>query len=230
MELLEQYLKTVRANLPKSQQDDIIRELSENIRAQMEDREASLGRPLTQAEQEAILKAHGHPMAVASRFRGEQRSFTFGRQWIGPELFPIYSKILMINAVVTATVLWFLLSMVLAAPALPTETITFIQPRSRFALAGPRGIEIPVQTRTGRHPDNRAFRLSWDGEGCGGVWAKSMDGDDEAGVQPEQPINVLVSAGTCTFTAALYGSGQKIRALGKFEMHVCGGVDECDHQ
>lgn len=140
-------------------------------------------------------------------------------------------SVLAASGVVTATVLWVLLSLVIAAPAAP-ETITFIQPRSRFAISGIQGIQIPVQTRTGRHPDNRAFRLSWTGDSCEGVWAKSMDGDDEAGVQPEQPINVLVSAGTCVFTAAMYGTDQKIRAIGTFEMRVCGGADDdaCHNQ
>ncbi|MGE5179776.1 MAG: hypothetical protein ACM3PF_11870 [Bacteroidota bacterium] len=105
MELLEQYLRVVRANLPKDQRDDIVRELSDNLRSQMEDKEAEIGHPLTRADQEAILKAHGHPMIVASRYRGERGTLSFGRQWIGPELFPIYAKVLTINGIVTAVVL-----------------------------------------------------------------------------------------------------------------------------
>ena len=49
MELVDRYLKTVGTLLPKEQKDDILRELSENIRSEMEDKEMELGRPLTEA-------------------------------------------------------------------------------------------------------------------------------------------------------------------------------------
>ena len=83
MELLERYLQAVRFFLPQKQQDDIVRELSENLIAQMEDREAELGRPLTESEEADILRTHGHPMIVAGRYRAHQ-------QLIGPVFFPVY--------------------------------------------------------------------------------------------------------------------------------------------
>jgi hypothetical protein len=106
MELLDQYLKTIKTFLPKGQQDDIIRELSENLVSQMEDREAELGRPLTEAEQEAILQQHGNPMVVAGRYQQEKRSVSFGRQLIGPVLFPLYLKILSLNLGLTAAAIF----------------------------------------------------------------------------------------------------------------------------
>jgi len=99
--LLEQYLQAVREHLPKDQADDIIKELSENLRSQMDDKEAELGRPLAEAEQDAILTQHGHPIVVAGRYRQDQRSLTFGRQLIGPVLFPLYLKILLLNLALT---------------------------------------------------------------------------------------------------------------------------------
>jgi len=104
MELLDQYLKTVRSYLPKEQKDDIINELSENLRSQMEDKEAELSRPLNESEIESILKRHGHPMIVAGRYRQDQRSFTFGRQIISPTLFPFYTKVLSFNLGISAVV------------------------------------------------------------------------------------------------------------------------------
>jgi hypothetical protein len=83
MELLERYLQAVRTYLPKSQQDDILKELGENLRAQMEDKETELGRPLNEDEAAAILKKHGHPMFVAARYRQT-------RHLIGATLFPVY--------------------------------------------------------------------------------------------------------------------------------------------
>jgi len=83
MELLDRYLQAVKTFLPKSRQNDILKELSENILSQMEDKEAELGRPLNEDEQAAIIKQHGHPMTVASRYRSRQ-------QLIGPTMFPAY--------------------------------------------------------------------------------------------------------------------------------------------
>ena len=38
-------------------------------------------------------------MAVAARYRGDERSVTFGGRLIGPELFPTYMKVLAVNVV-----------------------------------------------------------------------------------------------------------------------------------
>jgi hypothetical protein len=97
MELVDRYLKSVGSYLPREQKDDILRELSENLRSEIEDQEKELGRPLTEAEQEALVKRHGNPLLVAGRYRQEQHSVAFGRQWIGPELFPFYTKVLAFN-------------------------------------------------------------------------------------------------------------------------------------
>jgi len=104
MELLDRYLQAIKSLLPKGQQDDIIQELSDAILSQMEDREAELGRPLTEAEQETTLKRHGTPMQVAGRYQTDQRSVAFGRQLIGPVLFPLYIKILALNLEITLVV------------------------------------------------------------------------------------------------------------------------------
>ena len=83
MDMLDRYLQAVKFLLPRKQQDDIVRELSENLIARMEDREEELGRPLDEAEQAAILREHGHPMLVAGRYRERQHL-------IGPTFFPLY--------------------------------------------------------------------------------------------------------------------------------------------
>ena len=49
MELVDRYLKAVRFWLPKTRQEDILAELSEGIRAQIDEKEAELGRKLTDA-------------------------------------------------------------------------------------------------------------------------------------------------------------------------------------
>jgi len=94
MDVLEHYVHAVRTFLPRSQQDDIVKELFANIQAQMDDRETELGRPLSEAEQEDLLRQHGHPMIVAGRYQTNQGRLVFGRQLIGPSLFPLYLKVL----------------------------------------------------------------------------------------------------------------------------------------
>ncbi len=64
MELIDRYLHAVKFWLPSKQKDDIIAELSEDIRSQIEDAEAELGHKLSDAEVEPILKRCGSPMAV----------------------------------------------------------------------------------------------------------------------------------------------------------------------
>jgi hypothetical protein len=115
MELLDQYLKSVRSCLPAAQRDDIVSELSENIRAQIEDKEGELGRPLNEGEVEAVLKQHGHPLVVASRYRQDQSSVAFGRQIIGPVLFPFYIRVLEFNLGLTGIAILIVLTALFAS-------------------------------------------------------------------------------------------------------------------
>ena len=105
MELLDRYLKAVGKCLPESQRDDILKELSEDIRSEMEDKENELQRPLTKSEQETILKQRGNPLVLASRYRQDHRTVAFGRQLIGPVLFPFYTKVLSFNLGLTFLIL-----------------------------------------------------------------------------------------------------------------------------
>lgn len=89
MELLDRYLQAVRFWLPRAQQDDIVAELAEDIRSQVEEQETELGRKLNEAEIEAILKQRGRPLLVANRYLPQQ-------YLIGPVLFPIYRFVLKI--------------------------------------------------------------------------------------------------------------------------------------
>jgi hypothetical protein len=87
MELLDRYLHAVKKHLPWQRQDDIAAELRANLEAQLEDKEAELGRPLTKEEAEEWLKQIGSPIQVAARYQRQQ-------YLIGPAIFPTYSYIL----------------------------------------------------------------------------------------------------------------------------------------
>ena len=89
MELLDRYLDAVKKHLPWQRQDDIIAELRANLEAQLEEKEAALGRPLTQAEAEAWLKQLGSPMQMAAPYQPQQ-------YLIGPAIFPIYRNVMKI--------------------------------------------------------------------------------------------------------------------------------------
>lgn len=108
MELVDSYLRAVKRYLPRRQRNDIIAELSEDLRSQLEARQCELGRPLTKDEQMTIFKRQGDPMAVALRYRQHGRSLTVGWELIGPELFPAYLLLLSINLVITVAVILIL--------------------------------------------------------------------------------------------------------------------------
>jgi hypothetical protein len=91
MELLDRYLRAVKFWLPKQQQDDIIAELSEDLRSQIEDRETQLGRKLNDNEMADLLRQRGRPMLVANGYLPPH-------SLIGPVLFPIYVLVLKIAA------------------------------------------------------------------------------------------------------------------------------------
>jgi len=90
-DLIARYLQAVAFWLPAKQKTDIAAELSADIHAQIEEREGSAGRTLTQAEVEELLKQRGAPILVANRYLPQ-------RSLIGPLLFPIYVFVMKIVA------------------------------------------------------------------------------------------------------------------------------------
>jgi hypothetical protein len=107
MNVVDRYLLNVRAYLPTGREDDLVAELRENIRAEVEDREERAGRPLTEEETFGLLRAHGHPLLVAGQYRADGRRLVLGREVIGPALFPFFRISLIAAATVTALVLAF---------------------------------------------------------------------------------------------------------------------------
>ena len=101
MDLLDNYLNTIRWNLPRgANADDIVAELQDVIASRIEEREDALNRPLTKDETSAVLRDFGHPLVVAARY-GTQ-------QWlIGPEVFPFYLFSLKIVLAISLVILVF---------------------------------------------------------------------------------------------------------------------------
>lgn len=98
LQLVDRYLQAVRFWLPKTRRQlDLVAELGEDLRSQIEEKETELGRTLDKNEISEVLKRCGAPMLVASRLGPK-------RHLIGPTLFPIY---------------WFVLKMVLLWILLP---------------------------------------------------------------------------------------------------------------
>ena len=84
MDMLDIYLEAIAAHLPRDAAPDIVAELRDTLLSQIEEREDSLGRALTDDERQEVLRAMGHPLAVAARYR------TGPQHLIGPELFPYW--------------------------------------------------------------------------------------------------------------------------------------------
>ncbi len=84
MDLIDRYLNAVAAQLPQDERADITAELRDLILSRFEAKEETLGRALTEDEQEAILREIGHPLVVAARYRKGPDSL------VGPELFPYW--------------------------------------------------------------------------------------------------------------------------------------------
>jgi len=84
MNLVEEYLRAVAVLLPKDKRDDIIEELRELILSRIESLQSDLGRSLTDAEIEDLLRALGHPLVVASRYRDGPQHI------VGPTLYPFW--------------------------------------------------------------------------------------------------------------------------------------------
>jgi hypothetical protein len=152
MKLLDRFLQTVGFFLPEAQKQDILKELSENILSKMEDKEAELGRPLTEAEQEAVLKSYGSPMAVASTYAPETGGLTFGRQLIGPALFPLYVRVLLIGLFISV-VIQVTLNITLH---LPNDTVfSRLMVQALMQSAAVTFVFILLQYYLTRHPEQQ---------------------------------------------------------------------------
>lgn len=105
MELVDRYLQAVKFWLPGEQQEDIARELSDDIASEIESAELEIGRKLDEREIEAMLKRRGRPFVVANRYLPQ-------RQLIGPLLFPMYAfvlKVIGVTYVLPWIIVWLLL-------------------------------------------------------------------------------------------------------------------------
>ncbi len=105
MDLIDRYLVAVRRHLPPALQKDIVEELADSLRSEAEDRAQKAGRMLTDDDQAELLKNHGHPWLMASRYLPQQ-------QLIGPALFPYFRQALVM------VVFWVVLPVTLIGGAL----------------------------------------------------------------------------------------------------------------
>nr|MDQ2681812.1 hypothetical protein [Candidatus Eremiobacteraeota bacterium] len=98
MTMRDRYLYAVRSNLAKgSVADDIVAEISDELQSQADEREAALGRSLTEDEWASLIKAYGHPRVVAARYSRVQ-------YLIGPALLPFYWSTLSLVATIVVAI------------------------------------------------------------------------------------------------------------------------------
>src|SRR5262249_42485287 len=140
MDLIDRYLQAVRQAMffmPAEQKRDILDELREALRSDVDAEERELGRALGKNEIELVLARYGNPLLVAGRYRNSNLSLALGRQIIGPEIFPIYSLVLAINvgtALIAAIALMFAAGKVAAASMLMPFAVQFTIVTSIFAM------------------------------------------------------------------------------------------------
>jgi hypothetical protein len=98
MDLMDRYLAAIRRNLPRDKASDIAAELADELESRREQREHALGRPLTDEETGEMLRAFGHPLSIAARYRTHQ-------YLIGPQVFPFYRLVLKVVLAIGAILL-----------------------------------------------------------------------------------------------------------------------------
>lgn len=132
MDTFERYFQMLRLFLPKDQRDDIIRELSGEIRSQVADKEAELGRPLSPDEQAAVIGQYGHPLLIVARYRPQ-------RSLIGPVVFPYYWLVLkvVVGLMVAGHII---VAVVLLAGGAPLEQIGRSWTRSGSTACSARAV------------------------------------------------------------------------------------------
>jgi hypothetical protein len=109
-DLVARYLQAIGFWLPRATKQDILAEISEDLHSQIDDRAASLGRSLNEAETIEILKRRGHPGVVASAYLPQQ-------SLIGPVFFQSYKitlKIVLFCYVIPWLLFWIVF--VVSAP------------------------------------------------------------------------------------------------------------------
>ena len=153
--LLDRYIYAVERHLPRQQRQDIGEELRETIQSRIEEETAARGRDLTEAEQAAILKSIGRPVAVAGRYGSNQ-------YLIGPSLFPYYRATLKVLAKIALPVI--VVVAVVNAFGADNPLLGFLSAVGRSLNAGWAvfGIVTLIFWQMGRvtpHPD---FADDWD--------------------------------------------------------------------
>lgn len=96
-DLIDRYLAAIARDLPESERTDIVAELRDELMSGVEAQEEGLGRPMTEAEIEAVLMEFGNPLVVAGRYRKTQHL-------IGPQVFPFWWAAMKATLVVIAAV------------------------------------------------------------------------------------------------------------------------------
>jgi hypothetical protein len=110
--MVDRYLQAVRYWLPVGQRADLVAELGEDIRSEIQEREAEAGRPLEERERRELLQRHGHPHWVAAQYAPPQ--------WlIGPSVLPIYRQVLRWTLAAMAAIFTALAVAFAALPAAP---------------------------------------------------------------------------------------------------------------
>lgn len=215
MDLLKRYLQAVGGYLPEKMKADTLAELQANLEAEMEDKAASVGRPLNEDEEAEVLRGHGHPLIVAARYQPK-------RQLIGPEVLPYYWYLMrkVFPYVVGIFALSRAIELIYGPPqahVIATTAVSFVSVMFNFA-AWMTLFFAAVEYVHARYPEKVTFHKDWDPRKLPKVEAK----DDS--LLPKHPVVDLIFSAVFTlwllavprFPYLLLGPG--VRYLHQFSM------------
>jgi hypothetical protein len=109
--LLERYLQAIGQYLPAARRTDVLAELRSNLLEQIDDLESQHGHPLNDAKIADVLRGHGRPALVASRYLPQH-------SLIGPTIFPFYWLAL-------SRLLPLIVAVLAVAQAITTQDLSF---------------------------------------------------------------------------------------------------------
>jgi hypothetical protein len=156
MELIDRYLHAIRPWLPLgAPRDEILRELSEDIRSEVDERRGERAE-IPESELVSILKARGHPMAVAARFGA-------GESLIGARFYPIFRLVTTVALGYVLIPVLFLASMIRAFTSTHPVTagIESLLGSMQFAFMF-LGVIVTVFVILERYADESALAVNWD--------------------------------------------------------------------
>ena len=155
MLLVERYLEAVREHLPREKRNDIVAELGDVLRSQIEDAEAEQGRVLTEDEIAAMLTRYGAPEVVAARYGARTHL-------IGPAVYPQYRAVVTVMLRILAAALLIALAATAFTASDPTRALLRVAWTGALVVIAHLTVVTLIFARLERINDRIDWTPRWD--------------------------------------------------------------------